>query len=284
MFPWLDRAGRLSPLKLAVFIALLAPGVWIACALWFGLLGPKPVNAAIHETGDWAVRWLIVTLAVTPLRRIGSFPKLILVRRMLGLAALGYALVHLSLYVVDQSFDLGRVASEIALRFYLTIGFTALLGLIALGSTSTDAAVRRLGPAWHRLHTIVYAIAVLALVHKALQSKIDVSDAVTWTGFFLFLMGYRALHRRGLADRPWSLPALALAAALATAAIEALWYAVATGVSALLVLQANLDPMEIRPAWWVLGVGLAVAALGAFRRQAKETSGRGRRRTQAVSA
>jgi sulfoxide reductase heme-binding subunit YedZ len=282
VFPWLDRAGRLSPLKLVVFIAVLVPGIWIAFAFRYDLLGAKPVNEAIHETGDWAVRWLIVTLAVTPLRRIGAFPKLILVRRMLGLAALGYAVVHLCLYFVDQSFNLARIASEIVLRFYLTIGFLALLGMIALGSTSTDAAVRRLGPAWHRLHRIVYAIAVLALVHKMLQSKIDVSDAMTWTGFFLFLMGYRGLQKRGLAERPWALPGLALAAALATAAIEALWYALATGVPWLLVLEANLDPLELRPAWWVLGVGLAVAILAAFRRQAGQASGRGRRRAQPV--
>ena len=278
MFPWLDRAGRLSWLKLAVLMAVLAPGLWLAVAWWLQALGPKPVTEAIHETGDWAIRFLVATLAVTPLRRIGAWPKLILVRRMLGLSALGYALVHLALYALDQAFDVTRIASEIVLRFYLTIGFVALLGMAALGATSTDAAVRRLGSAWHRLHRLVYAIAALSLVHMALQSKLNVTDAVLWSGFFLLLMGHRLLQRRGAADRSWSLPALALGTALLTAAIEAGWYAAGTGVPGLLVLQANLDLSDIRTAWGVLAAGLVLAGIGLAREGARRESGRGRRR------
>ena len=261
-FPWLDRAGRLSPLKLAVFLLVLAPGVWIAARWSLALLGPKPVTQTIHETGDWAVRLLLATLLVTPLRRIGSWPKLFLVRRMLGVAALAYALIHLSLYMLDQAFDLPRIAAEIVLRVYLLIGFTALCGLAALGATSTDRAIRRMGPRWHRLHSLVYGIGALALVHYFLQSKLNVTQPVLWTGFFLVLMGYRAVHKLKLPEGPLGLAALAIACGLATALLEAGWYAAATGARAALVLEANLDfAYEVRPAWWVLVVGLALAAV-----------------------
>lgn len=279
MFPWLDRAGRLSPIKLVAFVGVLAPAAWLAWTWWMYGLGPRPVTEAIHETGDWSLRFLVGALAITPLRRIGFWPKLILIRRMLGLAALAYALAHLGLYALDQAFDWVRIAWEIVLRFYLTIGFVALLGMMALGSTSTDAAVARLGPAWHKLHWAVYPIAVLSLVHDALQSKLDVSEAVLWFGFFLFLMGFRGLHRRGVAEKLWSVPALAAASAVGTALVEAAWYSVLTGIPPWPVLEANLDfSGPFRPAVWVLIAGLAVAVVSwmraGARRQAQRPRGR----------
>jgi sulfoxide reductase heme-binding subunit YedZ len=267
LYPWLDRAGRLSPLKLTTFLLVLAPALWIAW-LWAAQgLGPKPVTEAIHRTGDWTVRLLIATLAVTPLRRIANYPKLILVRRMLGLAVLGYALLHLSLYALDQAFDLVRIATEIVLRIYLLIGFTALLGLAILGATSTDAAIRRLGGTWQRLHRAIYAIGVLALAHYFLQAKLNVTQPVLWSGLFLLLMGYRLIRRLELPEGPLGLAALAVAAGLATALLEAGWYAAATGANAALVLSANLEfEYEIRPAWYVLAVGLGLSVIAVVRR------------------
>jgi sulfoxide reductase heme-binding subunit YedZ len=266
LLPWLDRAGRLSPLKLSAFVLIVAPGLWIAARWSLEQLGPKPVTEAIHQSGDWAVRMLIATLAVTPLRRIASWPKLILVRRMLGVAALAYAAIHLTLYMLDQAFDLVRVASEIALRIYLTIGFTALLGLTALGATSTDAAIRRLGARWHTLHRLTYAIGVLALTHYFLQSKVNVTQPMLWTGFFLLLMGYRLMRWLKLPEGPLGLLALAVACGLTTALAEATWYAIRNGVSAAMVLAANLDfSYEIRPSWWIFAVGLALAATKTIR-------------------
>jgi sulfoxide reductase heme-binding subunit YedZ len=280
LYPWLDRAGRLSPLKLATFLLVLAPALWIAWLWATQGLGPKPVTEAIHRTGDWTVRLLIATLAVTPLRRIANYPKLILVRRMLGLAVLGYALLHLSLYALDQAFDLVRVATEIVLRIYLLIGFTALLGLAILGATSTDAAIRRLGGTWQRLHRAIYAIGVLALAHYFLQAKLHVTQPVLWSGLFLLLMGYRLIRRLELPEGPLGLAALAVAAGLATALLEAGWYAAATGANAALVLSANLDfEYEIRPAWYVLAVGLALSVTAVVRRA---PAPRQRRRAQAL--
>jgi methionine sulfoxide reductase heme-binding subunit len=266
LLPWLDRAGRLSWLKLAVFLACLAPALRLAVAYRLDMLGAKPITALIHATGEWTVRFLLASLAISLLRRVADWPRVMLVRRMLGVTALAYALAHLGLYVVDQNFLLAKVVSEIALRLYLTIGFVALLGLIALGATSTDSAIRNLGPNWHRLHRLVYTIAVLGLVHYFLQSKIDVTDPVFWTGLFLLLMGWRVMRRFRWPERPWALLLLALAAAGLTAGLEAAWYGLASGVPAGLVLGANLDVSgPVRPAWWVLAVGVILPAVALLR-------------------
>ncbi|GJE17938.1 protein-methionine-sulfoxide reductase heme-binding subunit MsrQ [Methylobacterium marchantiae] len=264
--PWRDRAGRLSGLKLATFLFALAPGLWLAGAYGFDALGPKPITALIHATGEWAVRFLLLSLAVTPLRRIANFPKLILVRRMLGLTVLAYGLIHLGLYVVDQNFILSKVVSEIVSRFYLTIGFVALVGLAVLGITSTDGMIRRLGKAWPRLHKTVYAIGVLGLFHYFLQAKIDVSAPVYWTGLFLILMGWRAMQRFRLPMNPFTLLGLAIAASLVTALFEAAWYGIKSGVPASAVLGANLEFYDtLRPAWWVLITGIALPLVNAAR-------------------
>ncbi|MEE7450712.1 sulfoxide reductase heme-binding subunit YedZ, partial [Methylobacterium radiotolerans] len=264
--PWLDRGGRLSGLKLAVFAGCVAPALYLAAAYRLDALGAKPITALIHATGEWAVRFLLFSLAISPLRRLADWPKVIVVRRMLGVTAMAYAVAHLALYAVDQNLILTKVISEIALRLYLTIGFVALIGLIALGLTSTDAAIRNLGPNWNRLHRLAYTIAVLALVHYFLQSKIDVTDPVFSAGLFLLLMGWRVMRRFRWPERPWSLLLLAVFAGLATAGLEAAWYGLASGVPASLVLAANLDfSGPIRPAWWVLAVGLSQPLLALVR-------------------
>ena len=276
MMPWTDRAGRFSPLKAATFAGTLIPALLLAWWWARSALGPRPLTEAIHETGDWAIRFLAMTLAVTPLRRIAQWPKLINVRRMLGLAALGYALVHLLLYVADQKWDLGKVAGEIALRLYLTIGFVALLGLVALGSTSTDAMIRRLGRNWNRLHRIVYAIAALAAVHFFMQTKADVFEATIVAGLVILLLIYRLAHRFGLPlSSPAVLAGLAVLGAVATAGAELAWYGLATGIPVSRVLAANWHvALQIRPMWWVLAVGLAAAILGWVRKRAGEAKGR----------
>ncbi len=270
MYPWTDRAGSFSALKSGVLLACLVPGAWLLAKALGGMLGSKPLTYAIHDTGDWAVRFLLLSLLVTPMRTVAAWPKLIMVRRMLGLTALAYVLIHFALYIVDQRYDLIKVASEIALRFYLTIGFVALVGLAVLGATSTDAAIKRLGAVrWNRLHAIVYSLALLSLAHFFIQSRLDVTQPVLMSGFFVWLMGYRLLRKRDVAINLLSLAALALAAGLATALIEVGWYASMTGVQASRVLAANLDfSFVIRPAWWVLWAGLGLALVQLARRTA----------------
>ncbi len=269
--PWTDRQGRFSQLRGATFALLLVPALMLLYAAWMHQLGSKPWTEAIHQTGTWAVRFLIATLAVSPFRRLFDWGKLIGIRRMLGLAVLAYVLGHLTLYCIDMAFNWGLIVSEIAKRFYLTIGFVALLGLVALGVTSTDGMIRRLGGKWQKLHNLVYPIAVLGLVHFALQSKIDVTQAVLMSGLFVLLMLYRGLYRWKLTISIPVLIGAALFAGLATAVIETTWYALTSGVSARLVFEANADILtypefaSVRPAHWVALAGLVVALVHGLR-------------------
>src|SRR3981081_2340225 len=151
--PWRDNSGRLSLLKLAVFAALFLPGAWTVLSYPLDALGARPLNEAIHQIGLWGFRFLLISLTITPASQMLQLPRLILVRRMIGVASAAYIAIHFSLYVGDQMFDFAKVASEIVLRIYLTIGFVALIGLFALAATSTDTMVRRLGGRrWSRLH------------------------------------------------------------------------------------------------------------------------------------
>ena len=267
MAPWTDYQGRIVPLKLATFVALFVPGLWVIWQWVQGDLAPKPVTEALHQTGTWSVHLLLISLAITPIRSIAHWPRLVDLRRMVGVAACLYLVIHFGLYIVDQKGDLLRVASEIVLRFYLTIGFVALLGIVALGITSTDGWVRRLGSVrWNKLHRTIYWLTVLAFIHAFLQSKVDVSDWVMLSGLFFAMMMWRYAKKRAQAGF-WPLVVIALAATLATGLVEALWYWGKTGVMASRVLSANFDPdMAMRPAQWVLVFLLLVLPLQAFGR------------------
>ncbi len=270
--PWLDRQGRFSTLRAVVFALVLVPALWLALDAWSGQLGSKPWTRAVHDTGTWAMRLLLVTLCVSPLRRILDWSKLIGVRRMLGLSVLAYAAAHLALYCIDLAFDWGLIVSEIVKRFYLIVGMTALLGLVALGATSTDGMIRRLGSRrWQLLHNLVYPITGLSLLHFALQSKIDVTQPALMNGLFALLLVYRGLYRFRIAVTTRALVACALLTGLVTALCETAWYALTTGASAWMVFQANADVVvygelaALRPGHWVAFAGLAVALLHAVR-------------------
>src|SRR5215471_16014705 len=266
---WRDRSGKPSWLRVATLGFLLMP---VAIALWNAdaiVHGARPLNDVIHRAGFWMLMFLLTTLAITPLRRITRFGQLIDVRRMLGVGAFVYGVAHISLYTADQTYDLVKVASEIVQRVYLTIGFTALVGLSTLAATSTDAMVRRLGALrWQRLHYAVYAIGALALIHYFQQTKADVSVPTFTAGVFAWLIGYRIVVKlrkvRGELSTP-ALVGLSLAVAALTFIAEAIGIAIVFNAPPLLVLQANLDfdvPLDmIRPGWLVLAAGLAVAAL-----------------------
>jgi sulfoxide reductase heme-binding subunit YedZ len=245
------------------------PAFWIAYQAATDDLGARPVTEAIHQAGDWTLRFLLITLAITPAQRILNYPRIVLARRTLGVASAAYAVLHLSLYVLDQHFDLLKVASEIVLRIYLLIGALALTGLIALASTSTDAAIRRLGSQrWHALHRVVYGLAALAVVHFFIQSKLNIYEPVLMAGCLIWLLAYRGLFRRNGEVTPLHLLALACAVAVTTAVGEAMLYMFTSGVDARRILLAHFDlDMEVRPAWWVLAAGLLVAALGLWRQK-----------------
>jgi sulfoxide reductase heme-binding subunit YedZ len=255
-----EKSGKWSVEKIVAFGGACVPVLWLAWRAWSGDLNPaRPINEAIHSTGNYAVWLVILSLAVTPARRLFNAPKLINMRRTLGVAAFCYAVLHLTLYVVQEKYDLAKVVSEIAFRIYLTIGFVALIGLIALAATSTDGMIRRLGARWNTLHKIVYAIAILGIIHFLMQTKLDISESVMVAGFLFWLLGYRLIHRyAGGVTIIWSV-ALAVIAAALTAVAEAGWYGATTGVMWWRVFAVNFDwEMAMRPSHWVLAAGLGV--------------------------
>lgn len=258
--PWTDRQGRPVPLKAVTFALALLPALVLA-AEWSTLgLGAEPWKAATHVLGLWTIRFLLITLAVSPARSLYGWPQLMQVRRMLGLTALAYGVVHLGFYCAMENFAALHVASEIVSRVYLMIGFAALLGLVALGFTSTDGWMRSLGRNWKRLHRLAYPIATLGLLHYFMQSKANVSEAAFTAGLFFWLMLWRLIAQEWQ-RREAALLALSLGAAVLTALVEAGWYLVATRVPASRVLEANWNPVfGLRPGAWVLVATLAIPA------------------------
>jgi len=263
---WRDRRGRLSLLRFATLALLMLPVAIAVYAYATQGFGARPLNDTIHRTGYWALVFLLLSLAVTPLRRIARFGNLIDVRRMIGVGAFFYIAAHLTLYIADQRYDLGKVASEIVLRLYLTIGFIAWTGLAVLAVTSTDAMVKRLGGMnWRRLHQIIYVIGLLALIHYFQQTKADVSVPVFVSGLFTWLMGYRlmAWRRRGEGElSTLLLLVLSVTVAILTFIGEAVGVGIAYRISPWLILKTAFDfTYDIRPGWYVLAAGLAVVAL-----------------------
>jgi sulfoxide reductase heme-binding subunit YedZ len=264
--PWRDRAGRVSGLRILTLAVMTLPALRLFQLWAMDLLGPEPLEATTHETGRWAIRLLIATLAVTPLGRILNWPKLFQLRRMIGLGALAWVLLHFVLYIGDQNWRLLRVATEIVSRVYLVIGFTALVGLLVLGWTSTDGWMKKLGRGWKKLHRIVFPVALLGLLHAFIQSKADTSQAVLLAGLLVWFLAWRALPGRWQTSLP-ALALLSLAAGLSAMLIEFLWYALATNLPAARIAAANLDlTFGPRPAVLAGLIASGFVVLAALRR------------------
>jgi sulfoxide reductase heme-binding subunit YedZ len=242
-----------------------APAVWLAFLAYDNGLGARPVTEAIRISGDWALRLLWLVLLIGPARRILGLPRLVRARRILGLGALGLAALHFALYAFDLQLDWLAVASETVQRLYLTIGAVALIGLAALAATSSDYAVARIGSArWNRLHSTIYLIAALSVIHFLLRSRTETFEPMLMLGLLIWLIGYRAIQRLAGDVTPRALLGLAAASAVMTAMAEAAWHAAATGVDPLRLLAAHFDLTDgLRPAGWVLLAGLATAAAAA---------------------
>jgi methionine sulfoxide reductase heme-binding subunit len=182
----------------------LAPLGALALGALRGDLGANPVETVTHVTGEWTLRLLLATLAVTPLRRILGRPGLAPYRRTLGLLAFGYACLHFATYVaLDLTFDFGAVAEDVAKRPYITVGFTAFCLLIPLAATSTRAMARRLGRRWVTLHRLVYVAAVLGIVHFLWLVKADLRPPLVHAAVLAVLLGLRLWWRieRARAER-----------------------------------------------------------------------------------
>ena len=187
-------------LKALLFLLCLVPLAKLALET-FGVagmsLGANPVEELIHRFGIWGLNFLLITLAVTPLRRLTGKGWLLRFRRMLGLFAFFYILMHFLTYAgLDQHFDLPLIFEDIAERPFITVGFTAFLLLISLAATSTNAMMKRLGRRWQKLHRLVYLIAILGVVHFYWQVKLDTLEALIYAAILVVLLGYRLKGRK----------------------------------------------------------------------------------------
>lgn len=194
--------ARRRLLRAAAVALGLAPLVWLGASAATDGLGANPIEAITHFTGKWALRFLLLCLCVTPLRRLTGWRPLTLERRTLGLFAFFYALLHLSTYVVlDRELDLATVTEDVLERPYITVGFSSFLILLALALTSTRAAARRLGRRWKRLHRSVYIAAIGAVVHFLWLVKSDLREPLLYAGAVAALLGVRLWWTRSQLPR-----------------------------------------------------------------------------------
>jgi sulfoxide reductase heme-binding subunit YedZ len=170
----LRKPGAVFWMKVAVWILGLSPLGWVGWAFLSDALGANPIEALLHVLGRWSLAFLLLGLAVTPLRRLTGWSRVIKVRRLLGLFAFFYALLHFVVYLgVDQGFAWSFILEDIAERPFITVGFAALVLLVPLAVTSTRGWIRRLGPRWGLLHRLVYPAAALAVLHFYWKVKAD---------------------------------------------------------------------------------------------------------------
>lgn len=197
-------ARHIAALKTVLFILCLLPGAHYALGLWRDTLGANPVEAFTRGLGDWALRLLLVTLAVTPLRRLTGWAWLLKLRRMLGLFVFFYACLHLVAYLwFDQSFAWAEIGRDILKRPFITVGVLTFLLLVPLAATSSNAMIRRLGGRrWQSLHRLIYPLAMLAVLHYTWMVKIDVTQPALYGVALAALLGLRAWWRFEDSRRP----------------------------------------------------------------------------------
>jgi methionine sulfoxide reductase heme-binding subunit len=184
--------------KPVLFALSLLPAAYLGYALANGGagLGANPAETLQLETGIWALRFLLASLAITPLRRLTGWNRLIQYRRMLGLFAFFYATLHLSTYVVlDRSFELAGILEDIAKRPYITVGMLAFTLMVPLALTSTKGSIRRLGRRWQLLHRLVYISAIAACLHFLWKVKVMIGEPVYYAAILAVLLGIRLVWR-----------------------------------------------------------------------------------------
>ncbi len=193
----------MSWIKALVFMLCLVPLALLGVDAYQDRLGANPIEAITHSTGTWTLVFLLITLSVTPLRRLTGINALIRLRRMLGLYAFFYACLHLVTYFwLDQFFDWPAIIKDIIKRPFITVGFFAFVLLIPLAVTSTNAMVKRLGGRrWQLLHRLVYVIAIAGVVHYLWLVKKDLTQPLIYAAVLSLLLGYRLV--RATQGQPW---------------------------------------------------------------------------------
>ena len=184
------------PIKPVIFLLALIPFLYLLIKALQNDLGPDPAQTLSIESGEWTLRFLLLTLTITPLRQMFGLIEIARLRRMIGLFTFFYATIHL---VSWMAFILGfrwfAIAEELVERPYITIGFLAYIILFSLGVTSTDSMVRRLGRNWKRLHKLIYLASVLAIIHLLWILRTDITEAVIYGSLLIILLGYRVLRK-----------------------------------------------------------------------------------------
>jgi sulfoxide reductase heme-binding subunit YedZ len=182
--------------KIVVFPVCLLPVAHLGLSAYQGNLGANPLEVITHTTGDWTLRFLLITLSVTPLRRLTKQYWLIQYRRMLGLFAFFYGSLHLTTYLwFDKFFVWHDIWQDVAKRKFITVGFLAFVLMIPLAATSTRGMIRRLGKRWTALHRLIYVSAMAGVVHYYWLVKADHRLPLMYGAILLVLMGYRAVRR-----------------------------------------------------------------------------------------
>lgn len=183
----------MSKIKVILFVASLIPVTWLVYALLTNQLGANPIEAITRETGLWALRFLWLTLLITPLRWLTGWNQLATLRRMLGLYVFFYALLHMLLYLwLDQFFDFNDIIKDIIKRPFITIGFFTFTALIPLVITSNNAMVKRLGgKRWKKLHQLTYFIAIVSSVHFYMLVKQDKTEPLFYMALLVILFALR---------------------------------------------------------------------------------------------
>ena len=185
--------------KPIVFLGCLGPLIWLLLhvfAVGSLRLGPNPIEEIQDTMGIWALRFIVATLSITPLRHLTGQVWLLQFRRMLGLFAFTYVALHfLNYLVLDQTFDFAGIVEDILERPFITVGFSAFLMLIPLAATSTNGWRRKLGPRWRALHRLVYVIGIFACWHFFWQVKKDIGEPMIYIGILTLLLGWRLWRR-----------------------------------------------------------------------------------------
>ena len=189
--------------KPLVFVAALSPFLWLAFRALTGRLSVNPIEDITLTTGIWALRFLLISLAITPIRRLTGWQRVIQYRRMLGLFAFFYATLHLLTYVVlDQGLAFEFIIPDILKRPYITMGMIAFTLLVPLAITSTKGWIRRLGKKWQLLHRLVYSSALAACVHFLWKVKVAIGEPVYYAAILGVLLAFRLLWRFRPTARP----------------------------------------------------------------------------------
>jgi sulfoxide reductase heme-binding subunit YedZ len=264
--PWQDANHQWSWLRAGAFALMFMPALWVAYQYFDEQFGTIPLAGLTYWSGVWATSVLLLAMAVTPALTILQWKRLIDVRRMIGVAALFYTIGHIIIYFALRRWNFPNIGVEMVTRLTLIVATLSTFGLIVLGATSFDAAVRHMGAkGWQRLHNAAYVTTGLAILHYLLSPGIF-PDQYLMSGMFFWLMAWRVLNRAGKGRDAGALVVLAVVSCLFSALFEAAWIWFYHGFKPSETLADNFTlVLGVPPPWTILGLGLLAAVASAMR-------------------